>query len=63
LFEILDNKLSTEGIAQLPTSKALSKGNYQANVITSESWPVLDVRDYLYDNELNSLEVYDKLID
>jgi protein-tyrosine phosphatase len=63
MFEIVDNKLATEGIGQFPTPKALSKGKYQSNILTPESWPVLDVRDYLYDNGFNPIEVYDKLID
>jgi hypothetical protein len=62
LYKILENKLATEGIGQFMYDY-LSEGNHQTNESTPDSWPVLDARDDLYDNDSNPLEVYEKKID
>jgi hypothetical protein len=62
LYKILENKLATNGIGQF-TYDYLSEGNHQTNESTVDSWPVLDARDDLCDNDSNSLEVYEKKID
>jgi hypothetical protein len=61
LFQIIEDKLATEGIQQYQYN-FLSEGSHQSSTFNSESsWQVIDVRD-LYDDDSNSLEDYDKKI-
>jgi hypothetical protein len=53
LFKIIENKLATQGIHEFSCHELKDVG------ITNITWPVADVRD-LYDDDSNSLEVYEK---
>ena len=61
MFKIIENKLATQSIHEFSCHK-LKDVDYDTGGITNITWPVADVRD-LYDDDSNSLEVYEKKID
>ena len=61
MFKIIENKLATEGIHEFSCHE-LKEVDLKTEGITTTKWPVADVRD-LYDDDSNSLEDYEKMID
>lgn len=61
LSVIIENKLSTAGIAE-NRYEFLLEGIYQPNIKSADSWKVVDVRK-LFDNDSNIIEDYKKYID